>query len=292
MSETIPTHDGAQDDDTSPIHFVRHGQARYKPYVDVLGGPTPEQPMDYGNQPEADLTVEGRQHAEQKANELFEHLNPETDALFIVTSPERRTIDTAEIYRQVAKRAGFEVLAPDHTRSDLANEISEGEVRVVHALSTKIENVLVSMVFGPKQQYDPSWVNWDVVKAATRKQFNAARQVIEADDRGSWINNYVAHSESIKKMFPKSLTTAQERYEKDFNNLVRLAKFGVQKSKDARLDKSIKILAFGHENHLAVALENFFGDHDLLNCETLAIDVENGHVNILRRGKSARIDTQ
>jgi hypothetical protein len=272
------------------VMFTRHSKAMYGEYANVVGGETPEQPMDYEDQPLVDLTEAGVNLAHEKARELLSSMNAETDALFFATSPERRAIDTANIYREEARTLGFEIFSPEHVRGNLAEDIGEGELRVLETLSTRISNVLVSTVFNPGKLYRPESINWGAVTDETKQKFDEARSIITADDKGSWGANFTAHSEEIARLFPDDLKSAQKLYDTQFKNLIRLARFGVRKARESGLEKNVKVLAFGHENYIGAALEKYFHDQELLNCETLNIDIDDETINMTRRGEKIVIE--
>jgi hypothetical protein len=291
MSERPPesgTKDVAKEDST---FLIRHSKASYKPYGAILQGEDPEQPMNYENQPDQDLNEEGVQLALREAPKFFDTLDPTKDTIFIVSSPERRAIETALIYRDIAKERGFEVIRPKHARSKLAEEIGGGEIRVLNALSTKLSQgrggILVSTVFSPTTMSPENNINWDAVEPVTQENYARARQIIANDDRGSWSANFIAHSEQIiSELFPGKFRTAQELFDTEFQDLLHLARFGAHKAEESGMKKNVKFLAFGHDFYICPMLEKYFGDSEINNCESIGIDVQEDGVMLHRRGNN------
>jgi hypothetical protein len=112
----------------------------------------------------------------------------------------------------------------------------------------------------------------DNVSAETKEKWSEARQIIEADNRGTWGNNYAAHSEEIEKIFP-NVKSAKTVYETKFQNMMRLVRFGQDKIREKDPDKNIKVLGFSHENSFLYFLTKNFGE-SMKNCESIAFQVE------------------
>lgn len=268
------------------VKFTRHSKAGYKTYAEILASKNPQAPFDPERQITPDITEQGAELARSEAEKLFDGMNSETDALFFASSNEARALDTANIYRQVAHEKGFEILTPEHTRSSVAATIGEGEIRTVKNLSLNNTNTLVSSVFNPK--FLTGKENLAALDEETRQKWEEARVIIDADDKGSWGANFYHHSEEIKKIFPE-LKSAKNLYETNFKNLVRLADFGIKKAEESEHPKNIKILAFGHENYISYALNKYFGDHEIKNCETITVNVCD-KTSLERRGEKKVLD--
>lgn len=267
--------------------FTRHSASGYKSYGEIKKSDNPQAPFDPENQVTPDLTEKGVELAQEKAKQFFEQLDPEQDALFFVSSNEARALETANIYRQEAHAKEFDVIKPEKTGSKIADELTEGEVRVVKNLSLNPPNTLLMYAFTPEKQLGE--INWEAVDEETKQKWTEARKIVDSDDQGSFGANFFKHSEEIKKIFP-SVQTANELYEKEFKNLLRLLKWGKEKGEQAGLDKKLRIMAFGHENYLGVALQKYFEEHGIGNCETMTFQVEDDKVTGSYRGKSAEIE--
>jgi len=127
-------------------HFIRHSKSAYRTYEEIQKSESPEQQLDPEKQVTPDLPEAGIELAEQEADKFFEDLDPETDAIFFTSSNEARALETANIYRKAAHEKGFDIITPENTRGELAEEIGEGEIRVLKNLSLNIDNVLLSGV--------------------------------------------------------------------------------------------------------------------------------------------------
>lgn len=267
--------------------FIRHSKSGYETYAKILSSDSPNAPFNHTEQVTPDLTESGVELARTEAEKFFSELNPAETALFFVSSNEARAIETANIYRQAAKGRGFEILVPENTRSALAENIGEGEIRVVDNLSINSQDLVIDNVFQtPKKR---SAVNWGRVDPEIRRRFEEATKIIEADDQGNFGPNFAKHSEAVKKIFPE-IKTAEELYEKQFKNLIRLFEFGMKKAGESEMSKRLKIVAFGHENYMAHALEKYFADHEISNCEAVVIEAEGDSVAIERRGEKSVVN--
>mgnify|MGYP001620184623 CR=1 FL=1 len=268
------------------VFFTRHSKAGYKTYAEILKSDDPTAPVDPERQVVPDLPEAGVELARDSAEEFLDTLDPETDQLFFASSNEARALETAAIYKEVAETKGFEIIKPEHVRGELAEEIGGGDIRVVDALSLNIKNNLLSSVFNPSAHVGE--VNLEALDPKTLTKWNEARAIIEAGDRDSWGANFYEYGEEIQKIFPE-LKTSRELYETKFKNLLRLAEFGLKKAEESSLDKNIKILAFGHENYMGYALNKYFGEHEIKNCETLTIKPAGENLAINRRGEEASL---
>lgn len=250
--------------------------------MNALDSAHPDQPLNKHEQVYPDLTEEGVELAHTSAEKLLGTLNPETDALFFVSSDEARAIETANVYREVARTQRFEVIKPEHTRSDLATEVADGEIRVLRGLSMDVPNVLGMNVFSPPAQLAGMSLDWSQVPSDFRERWERAHAIIKADDRGSWGANFHHHSAAVKEIFPEIKST-EDLYNTQFKNLLRLAEFAKTKAATSGMQKNLKVLAFGHESYMAQALEAHFGDFQLKNCEAIGIEPESDGTFVLTR---------
>ena len=211
----------------------------------------------------------GIELAKEKAREFFSTLNPESDILFFVSSNEARAIETANIYRRVVSEMGFKVIKHENVRDELAKNIGDGYIRTLDSLSLGHGSPFVASVFTPMSQQLE--INWCAVDDDMRDKWERARKIISADDQGSWGANFHKHAERVKSIFPE-IKSPNEEHDKKFKNLQRLVKFARRKTGNKDDQKNVKILAFGHENYMGIALENAFDDPEIKNCETIVFD--------------------
>lgn len=269
------------------VNFTRHSKAGYKTYAEILASDDPQGPVDVEKQVTPDLPEAGVALARESATRLFSEYNPEEDALFFVSSNEARALETANIYREVAHESGFEVIAPEHVRGQLAQQIGEGEIRVVKNLSLDIQNTLLSGIFNSPKALTK--INWEAVDPELREKWERAKAIVDADDKGSFGPNFFHHSEAVQQIFPE-IQTSRDVYETQFQNLLRLVRFALKKIDASSYPKNIKVLAFGHENYVGYALNKYFHDHAIGNCETLQITLEDEHLQMQRRGEKTVIE--
>jgi len=246
------------------IYFIRHSRASYATYAERLSSDTPELPIDMKNQL-PDLPEAGIELAEKSAHEFLSKLNPEKDIVYIVSSTQMRAVETAQIYVKVAQELGIEVVEQE-SKSEEKNY-----VRPIETISLKNENPILDAIFSPARV--PQEINWEAVSPETKAKYDKVRDIVLADDKGTWGANFYAHAEEVKKIIPE-ITTSQELYEKQYKNIERLGQFARNKSNGS---KRVNILAFGHENYMSVALQEKTGDHAIGNTETIEI-LEDGSV--------------
>lgn len=268
-------------------HFIRHSKAGYQTYKKILKSGDPMDPVDVENQVTPDLPPEGVEFARQEAERFFTNLDPERDELFLVSSSEARALETANIYKEIAKERGFVIHKPEHVRGKLAEKIGGGDVRVVDALSLNIKNTLVSAVFNPDSRLGE--ISLKSLSPEAAEKWKQARAIIDSDDRGSWGANFYTHSEKIQRIFPE-IKSARDVYESKFQQMIRLAEFGFRKAQKVGGGKSIKILAFGHEEQIGYALNEYFSDHEIKNCEAITIEGDGRDFTIERRGEKRTLD--
>ncbi len=269
--------------------FTRHSVSSYKTGMKMITSEQPTQKFNPNEQITPDLPEKGMELAKQEAEKFFADFNPQEDALFFASSNQARAVETANIYRQIAHERGFEILKPEHARGKISDEIANGEIRIVHNLSIpeRDSHIVIESVFALPGARSP--VKWDSVNDPDlKRRFDEASAIIEADNRGSFGANYLAHSDKVKEIFPE-IKTAEELSEIQFKNLLKLLKFGHEKSQKEKPNKNVKILAFGHENYLLHALEKYFHEEGIKNCETIYLNVENDAVQAEFRGKNVNL---
>ena len=261
---------------------TRHSQTRYQLNKAIVRSENPEAAPDAEKQWfYSDLTPEGQEFAREKAEEFFNGLNPETDALFFVSSDLVRAAETAKIYLDVARERGFEIILPreknekhpDHRNK--AEEIGEGYVRKINCLTLDhLKNMLREQIFQPNDYLADEVQYPENVSAETKEKWKEARKIIEADNRGSWGDNYAAHNEAIAKIFP-DVKSAEEVYKSKFLPMMKLIKFGQEKINEANPQKNIKVLAFSHENSFLYFLRENFGE-SMKHCESIGFKIAEG----------------
>lgn len=278
--------------DTARVHLLRHSKAGYKSYVEVLNSDNPDRPLDLTKQVIPDVPEAGVELAKKEAEKLFSQMDPAENALFFVSSSQSRAIETAKIYKDFAKEKGFTVISPEHHRNPLAERMDEKDIRVVNTLSLKPDSSLWSSLYNPPAYLSP--INWGGVDGTTKAKWEEARKVVLSEDKGNWGANFAHYSDQLKEngLLPADQGTAKELFETQFPQILRLARFGAQKAKEGFEEKRIEIIAVGHENYLAKAFEEFFGEEGINNCEVVTVNIEDDATTITRRGKTADVTNQ
>ncbi|MSU54719.1 MAG: hypothetical protein EXS48_02725 [Candidatus Staskawiczbacteria bacterium] len=271
------------------VDFTRHSKSAYRTYEKIFKSDNPTAGFNKEEQVTPDLPEAGIEFAKQEAEKFFELLNPGKDVLFFASSSEARAIETANIYREIAKEKGFEVIKPEHPRSKISEEISDGEIRVVKELSIydsdNAKNVIIDSVF---QLANRDLINWDAVDPELKVKYEEAVKIVEADNQGSFGANMAKHGDKVKEIFPE-IETAEDQFKGKFKNLKRLAKFGIKKAKESGQEKNVKILAFGHENYMIYAIESLFQEEGIKNCETMHIEAKGDGLTGKFRGKEVNL---
>lgn len=267
--------------------FTRHSAASYNTLGRIKKSDNPRAAVDRENQETPDLTEAGVKLAREKAETFFSRLNPDADTLFFVSSDEARALETANVYRQAAKEKGFQIITPEHVRGSFAEQVGEGQIRTLDTLSLSSSDALLASVFAPDSQLGSP--NWSAVDDEFKEKWAKARAIINSHDFGSFGANLFHHSEEIAKIFPE-VKTSKELYDSKFKRLVKLAEFGINKAKESGSDKNIKILAFGHENYMGYALDKYFAEHNIGNCETIDLSIDqNGAKFISKKGDTKEL---
>ena len=277
MSETNrPKGDGFSAD------FIRHAPAGYETYKVVRESEHPMQPFNAEKQVTPDLTPVGIELARAEAKKYFDHLDCEKDELFFFSSNEARAIETANIYRNVAKERGFSIIKPEHSRSKISDDSAEGDIRILSTVSINSKNLLVDSIFNPSDRRGN--IDLEKMPAEIRGTYEKAVAVIDNDDQGSWGANFAKHGDEIKNFFP-DVRTAKEVYDRNFKNFLDFVSLGRKKAEEnGRLN--IKVLVFGHENMVIYALEKYFGSGELKNCEVINFQLQGDKINMSYRGQS------
>lgn len=267
--------------------YVRHSKAAYKTYGVIVGSEHPTQPFDHNAQITPDLTPEGRAFAEQEAKKYFERLDPKEDRLFFVSSNEARALETADVYRRIAHEKSFEVIKPIHARSEYAEALADGEIRVLETLSLNSKNLVLDFIFNPRAK---KTINWEGVDSETKARFEKGSAIVEASDQGAFGANFLKHSEAVKLLVPE-ITSAVELYETKFKAMLKLLRWAEKRvSEEDMKGKRVKIMAFGHENALVHPLKKFFEEEGLNNCEVVEFSLREGQVKAAYRGKEGSIE--
>jgi hypothetical protein len=287
----------------SEIIFTRHSMANYGTYSETVAGDNPTGPHDITKQVIPDIPQkEGRDGvalAKKQARLLFGTFNKKTDAIFFVSSNEARALETAYYYASEALDLGFEVIehktgwfgtgvkAPhvDKVREHIQRNGKpiKRYVRPINSLSLVIPNTFEACVFNTERINSYLNYNWAKIPEAEQRKFEAARAIIKANDHGSWGANFYFHAEEIQKIFP-NLETPMGLYNSQFQNILKLVKFGINKIRDAKYAKNIKVIGFGHENYWSVALDIHFKNHGIGDCQSVGISIDEGKVTLMRRG--------
>lgn len=270
----------------SEFFLTRHSKSSYGEYDKILKSENPQVPFEHNKQEDLDLTEAGIKLAQEKAKDFFDRLNPKEDRLFFITSNEARAIGTANIYRLEAKSRGFEIIKPEHTRSNLAEKEGEGELRAINSLSLNPKNMLQFSIFSP----DEPKVDWSNVDDEFKERWQKARKVIELDNKDTYGANFAEHSSEIEKILPE-VETVEQYHNKNFLNILRLIRWADKKIKSTQ-GKRIKVLAFGHENYLIKFLQDEFSQEGIQNCETIQFDIdENLKIQAGSRGQKTELKT-
>lgn len=260
---------------------TRHSISPYKLNEGIIKSNNPEDAPNADKQWfNSDLTPEGIKLAQEKANEFFDQLDPETDALFFISSDLVRAAETAKIYLDIARERGFEIILPREKKSEdkevkyknKAEEIGEGYIRKVDCLTLDhLNNMLREFIFHP-DNYLEKIEDISRVSLETREKWAAARNIIEADNKGTWGKNYAAYSEDINKIF-SNVKSAEQVYDSKFKDMMRLVRFGQKKINEQNSEKNIKIMAFSHENSFLYFLNKNFHE-SMKNCESISFKVD------------------
>lgn len=286
--------------------IARHDDAIYAQNEMIPRSSEPLQHFDKLAQYSEDLSAEGKEHAQEMAKRFFSNFDPSIDEIAILSSALTRARETANIYLEVAKDQGFDVkiVASDNKEGDvnfidsesfikradskrevhrgqISNELFESqggdEIRTLKSLSLdNIEQMLVEFVFHPRNYMDEVQAQYKYkIPAEYQEVWQQARNIIEADNKGGWGQNYLAYSEQLQKLFDTyreshyldeetipHFASVKDMYERNFRNNLRLmARYDdaidVYETQHPK-HKKIRVLGFGHENQMLYFLNKEF----------------------------------
>lgn len=227
----------------------RHQEANYKLNKRVLESERPQGPVKADDQEfDSDLTEKGKREAKEEAERFFQQFDPAQDAFFFVSSNFVRSIETGKIYLETAEENGFEIIFPENPSDQTVARVGEGKIRHIDALSLKIDDAVLDQLFNPKSDYlklaEDRGVHFDPNLV---RRWNVIRKQIEADNKGTWSENWRHHSQAAKEVLPE-IQTAKEMFDTQFKSLLKLMEFGRKKIEASNHKKKIRVLAFTHEN--------------------------------------------
>ena len=274
--DKAPDIESSENPKKTKIFFIRHSQATYvntgkklrseSPTTDIVEEQVPDIAPDWAKEE----GFKGEELARSSAREFFSKLNPETDTIYIASSNQMRTLETASFYAEEASAAGFEVVNHgESTGTDIAGQVGKGLVKSFNLLSLPQKegetNPVEYSVFNPKTK---GQINWDAINDPDFKQkWEQAIAIVEADNQGSFGNNFQKHAEAVREIFP-DISTPDSLHKWQYKKLMRLA--GRFQEMDPG-EKNMVIIAFGHENYMGKALEEDTGSHSIGNCEAIEV---------------------
>lgn len=275
-------------------NLIRHSKATYSSYKEINLSDKPNQAFKAEKQVVPDLSMEGIEYAREQAEVFFDSLNPEEEDLFFVSSNEARAVETASIYHDIAKERKFNIVKPENSRSKISDELTNGDVRIIQSLSLNIKNVLIPNLLNPESARRQ--INMEALTVEERETYGKVKEMIDQDNKGSFPANFLAYGDLVKKYYPE-FETAEDMYNHHFKNLIRLVKFSKEKvsesknnNNDGEQGKRLRILAFSHENQLLIALNLYFNEHGIDNCEVLNFEcLDDDNIKLGFRGKEAVI---
>ncbi len=250
--------------------YIRHSKSTYATYRKLGAGENPAQAFDPEDQVLPDLSPEGRELARGEAEKFFAGLDPAKDALFFVSSNEARALETAALYRDIAKVKNFDIVKPENARSSISENHIDGDVRVIRALSLNLKNTVILNLFNPPASRYP--VNFEGLNREDVEMYKGLERAIDADNKGSFAANFLQYGDLVKTYVP-GFETAEDLYNRNFKHLIRLLRFAETKRPTGEQEKPIRIVAFGHENQVLVALNKYFEEQGINNCEVLHVEL-------------------
>lgn len=277
---------------------IRHADARYQMNERIVASETPEEPFVPGEQDlTSDLSPEGQQAAKEKAEVFLANFSPDRDALYFVSSNLVRARETAAIFLAVAKSKGFEIFQAAATPSnkvpaEIYAALGGNEIRTLESLSLNIKNMLAEFIFHPQNYLHPRegeqvHVQYpDAVSPELQGLWEQGRNIIEADNKGTWGKNFLAHGERIKALFSHfaeehansdvpEITTPEETHVTRFKAMLREMKTVKEtlRTYEANHSKRVRVLAFTHENSLLHFLDKEFDRQGINNLEAIGYDI-------------------
>lgn len=269
------------------VDFIRHSKATYATYDRTTMSDNPSQPFDHKDQIFPDLSPEGVELAKKSAKEFLKTLDPNKDELFFVSSNEVRALETAEIYHNEATMRRFSILKPEHSRSPISDKYLNGDIRMVNALSINFKNSIASNLLNP--QSSRRQINFEALDPKEVETYKKLQEEIDKNNKGSFAANFLAYGDLVKKEIPE-FETAEDLYNHNFKELIRLFKFAEKKAESSTSERQIRILAFSHENQLLVALNKYFDERGINNCEILHVESSDEGIKANFRGKESIIE--
>jgi hypothetical protein len=268
-------------------HIIRHSASQYKNYARVEKSEKPTGPVDYKDQV-FDLTEQGIEIAREAAVKFFDQFDPQRDAFMLFSSEENRSLSTTKIYLEEAERRDFEIIKHDEEKREgkHAKDIPYEKIRVIRALGLSVKDALLIGIYNP-DKYLRTDINWDALGGTdVKEKWLKAREIINADDQGSWWGNYYRHSEAIQQLFPHAIT-AKDKFEKQFSNIIKLIEHGAEEHRKNHLGhpKNIRVVGNSHVDVFGYFLNEYFQkdnrnqEIEMKNCEEIRFRVgDNGGV--------------
>ncbi len=252
---------------------TRHSKSNYETYIrDKSAGKKEFDPRD---QIYPDLSETGIELAQKEAAVFFDNLDPKKDKLFFISSNEARAIATADIYRQEALSRGFEIIKPGKTNSELSDRETDGYVRVSRALSLNPKNYALHSIFVASLPEKVQKIIADELPENIKEKWLEARKIInnapEELKKKGWGEMFYQYSDQVQEIFPD--IKSSKDLERQFNTIVKLIQWGKDKFSESNMDGNMKVLGFGHENYVASILDKKLGEHEIGNCESIIINI-------------------
>ncbi|MFA5987518.1 MAG: histidine phosphatase family protein [Candidatus Paceibacterota bacterium] len=288
MGQEKPSSENREEKGKFSADYIRHSTAQYKTYEKIMTSDNPMAAFNPNEQIPDDLTEEGKELARQEAVKYFSSLDPQKTKLFFVSSNEVRTRDTAKIFLDTARAMGFEIVHPESPDRTLGTNIDHENVRILDSISLNLENMVCDDLFSPAMWRRKDKIKWDKLPPDMKEKYEQGEAIVDADDQGSWLKNYVRHGDSIKAIFPQ-LKTYKEMGDAKFRRMMRLVKFGEEKFKKDTSGKNIKVLAFSHDGLVAHFLQENFGEAQINNCEVLGFAPTDENMLATFRGQTVEI---
>ena len=276
-----------QDKNKASVDLIRHSKATYATYDRITMSDNPSQPFDHRDQIFPDLSPEGVELAKKSAKEFLKTLDPNKDELFFVSSNEVRALETAEIYHNEATMRRFIISKPEHSRSSISDKYLNGDIRMVNALSINFKNSIANNLLNP--QSSRRQINFEALDPKEVETYKNLQEEIDKDNKGSFAANFLAYGDLVKKEIPE-FETAEDLYNRNFKELIRFFKFAEKKAESSTPERQLRILAFSHENQLLVALNKYFDEHGINNCEILHVESSDEGIKAKFRGKESIIE--
>ncbi|MBU1976024.1 MAG: hypothetical protein KKG59_06495 [Nanoarchaeota archaeon] len=283
------------------FYYVRHTKAHYKYINAVTASDNPCGPIDFSKQNIDDAPESGIELAQNKSQAFFHELKPEGKLIFFGSSNEARAYQTAQIFLAEAIKQKFEIGDPKEGMLSRFRQYTSPQIRKIHSLSIKSKNNLLDCIYNPPAHFDESIVNWDAVIKNPKfgQKFKdtwetARKDIVLADDKGSWGGNFGAHSEGVKKYFEsqmpqvaREIKSRVDSFETDFKNTLRLVRFCAKKlaKKHPNFDKKVVLLGFSHEQAVMYFLYKYFPDKvGLPNCDAIKLEFNADGLTVTHTG--------